>query len=44
MTAVPLPPLAEQHLILAEVERRLFIIHEIGAVAAANLNRAERLS
>jgi hypothetical protein len=31
MTAVPLPPLAEPHLIVAEVDRRLSIIDETGA-------------
>ena len=39
----PLPPLAEQQRIVAEVERRLSVIDEIESVVAANLKRAERL-
>jgi type I restriction enzyme S subunit len=42
MTAVVLPPLAEQQRIVAEVERRLSVVAEVEAVAA-NLKRAERL-
>lgn len=40
---LPLPPLAEQERIVAEVERRLSVAEEIGQVLSANLQRAERL-
>ena len=40
---LPLPPLAEQRRIVAEVERRLSVVQEVDAVIAANLARAERL-
>ena len=41
--AVPLPPLAEQQRIIAEVERRLSGIQQAEAAVEANLKRAERL-
>ncbi|HEX5732006.1 MAG TPA: restriction endonuclease subunit S [Blastocatellia bacterium] len=40
---LPLPPLAEQHRIVAEVERRLSVIDEIESVVSANLKRAAAL-
>jgi type I restriction enzyme S subunit len=40
---VPLPSLAEQESIVAEVERRLSVIEELDAAVEANLNRADRL-
>jgi type I restriction enzyme S subunit len=40
---VPLPPLAEQTRIVAEVERRLSVVEELEATVSANLKRAERL-
>ena len=39
----PLPPLAEQRRIVAEVERRLSVVQELDATLTANLARAERL-
>lgn len=42
-TVVPLPPLAEQHRIFAEADRRLSLIRVAEAQATANLARAQRL-
>ena len=39
----PLPPLSEQHRIVAEVERRLSVVAELEATVMANLARAGRL-
>lgn len=40
---LPLPPLAEQTRIVAEVERRLSVVEELESVVSANLQRATRL-
>ena len=40
---VPLPPLAEQRRIVAEVERRLSVIQQAEAAVDASLQRAQRL-
>jgi len=40
---IPLPPLAEQMRIVAEVERRLSVVEELEATVSANLQRATRL-
>jgi type I restriction enzyme S subunit len=40
---IPLPPLAEQEQIVAEVERRLSVVAETEAQVEAELKRAERL-
>ena len=42
-TPVPLPPLAEQHRIVTEVERRLSVIQQAESTVEASLKRAERL-
>ena len=41
--ALPLPPLAEQHRIVAEADRRLSLIRAAEAQVTANLARAKRL-
>ena len=43
MTPVPLPPLAEQRRIVAEVERRLSVAQKAEALVEANLRRVEQL-
>ena len=40
---IPVPSLAEQTRIVAEVERRLSVVEELEAVVSANLQRATRL-
>jgi type I restriction enzyme S subunit len=40
---LPLPPLAEQHRIVAEVDRRLSIVREVETEVDANLKRAQGL-
>ena len=40
---IPLPSLAEQKLIVDEVERRLSVVEELETLVDANLKRAERL-
>jgi type I restriction enzyme, S subunit len=40
---IPLPPLAEQHCIVTEVEHRLSVIEEVERFVNANLRRAARL-
>jgi type I restriction enzyme S subunit len=40
---IPLPPIAEQVQIIAEVEQRLSIVTQLEAIIEANLKRAERL-
>lgn len=41
--AIPLPPLAEQTRIVAEVERRMSVVEDLEAGVSANLLRAARL-
>ncbi len=43
LAPIPLPPLAEQTRIVAEVERRLSVVEELESVVSANLQRANRL-
>ncbi|MFZ2651265.1 MAG: restriction endonuclease subunit S [Burkholderiaceae bacterium] len=40
---IPVPPLAEQHRIVAEVDRRLSIVREVDSEVDANLKRAQAL-
>jgi type I restriction enzyme S subunit len=40
---IPLPPVREQGRIVAEIDRRLSVIHELEIQVRANLRRAERL-
>jgi type I restriction enzyme S subunit len=40
---IPLPPLAEQHRIISEIERRLSVIEGVETVVEGNLRRAEML-
>jgi len=41
--AIPLPPVAEQHRIVAEVDRRLSLVRGVETEVETNLKRAERL-
>ena len=41
--SIPLPPVSEQHRLVAEVERRLSVIQQTEATVEASLARAERL-
>jgi type I restriction enzyme S subunit len=40
---IPLPPLAEQHRIVSEIERRLSVVQEVESVVATSLARSARL-
>lgn len=42
-TPLPVPPLAEQERIVAEVERRMSVIEQMEALVEANMKRAETL-
>lgn len=42
-TPLPLPPIAEQMRIVAEVDRRLSVVEELEMMVSANLQRASRL-
>lgn len=44
ISQILLPPLDEQHRIVAEVERQLSVVQELEQVVSANLKRAARLS
>ena len=41
--AIPLPPLAEQHRIVAEVQRQMSVIQQAEATVEASLRHADRL-
>jgi len=41
--AVPLPPIKEQHRIVAEIDSRLSIVHEVVTQADVNIKRTDRL-
>ena len=43
MLDVPLPPIAEQHRIVSEIDRRLSLVREVESQVDANLKRAQRL-
>ena len=40
---IAFPPVVEQHRIVAEVDRRLSILHEVESEVEANLKRAQAL-
>jgi type I restriction enzyme S subunit len=41
--SIPFPPLAEQHVTVAEIDRRLSVTEELETTIETNLKRAERL-